>query len=409
MNLIPAFAKMAGPHRTVYPRQFWLLFWGMMISTIGSSMVWPFLVVYVSGRLSLPLTAVASLITLSSGMSLLSSFIGGPVIDRFGRKWVMVGSLIANAAGYLLMSQANTFPAFAVIMALNGLVNPLYRIGADAMMADLIPAPQRPDAYSLLRMSNNLGISIGPAVGGFISAISYTIAFTFASAGLVIYGLLIAIFAVETLPEQKDSGGSKMQRPLGGYGLLFANRPYIGMIAAFALVQVCASLIWVLLAIYTKQNYGITESQYGWIPTTNALMVVLFQFGVTQVTKRHCPLLMLAVGALFYSIGNLSVAFGAGFWSFWASMVIMTIGELILVPTTSTYAANMAPADQRARYMSLLGLTWSLASGIGPVFGGVLSDQVGPRSIWYGGGLIGLAGLVGFILLEHRQRAQKVL
>jgi len=53
-----------------YPRQFWLLFWGMLISTIGSSMIWPFLMVYASKRLNLPMTQTASLITLNSTASL---------------------------------------------------------------------------------------------------------------------------------------------------------------------------------------------------------------------------------------------------------------------------------------------------------------------------------------------------
>ena len=116
-------------------------------------------------------------------------------MDRLGRKWVMVFSLFTNGLGYLLMSQADSFLPLPRSWRSMELVNPLYRVGADAMMADLIPAAQRPDAYSLLRMSNNLGISVGPAIGGFIAAVSYSIAFSFAALGLFIYGLMIAIFA----------------------------------------------------------------------------------------------------------------------------------------------------------------------------------------------------------------------
>ena len=55
-----------------YPRQFWLLFTGMLISTLGASMVWPFLMIYVSGRLKLPLTEVASLMTINAASCLSS-------------------------------------------------------------------------------------------------------------------------------------------------------------------------------------------------------------------------------------------------------------------------------------------------------------------------------------------------
>jgi MFS family permease len=392
-----------------YPRQFWLMFCGMLISTLGSSMVWPFTVVYVSSKLHLPLTAAASLISISSLTGFVSALVGGPVIDRLGRKWVMVVSLFLNGLGYLLMSQANSYLVFAAIMVLNGAVNPLYRVAADAMLADLVPPQKRPDAYSLLRMANNVGISIGPAIGGFVIMASFTVAFSLAAAGLVTYSLLLTAFGRETLPERGTDAPHPLKEPLGGYGKVLANRPFSSMVGVFTLVQICASLIWVLLAVYSMTHYGVTGSQYGWIPTTNALMVVLLQFGVTQVSKRYRPLPVMAIGAFFYGIATLSIAFGTGFWSFWASMVVMTLGELLLVPTASTYTANLAPADQRARYMSLSGLTWNVASAIGPIFGGVLSDNYGPKTTWYGGGIVGALSVVGFLILERVFRKPRAM
>jgi len=403
--------------RTPYPRQFWLMFVGMLISTIGSSMIWPFLMIYISERLNLPLTAAAGLITLNSGVGLLASFVAGPIVDYLGRKWVMVISLVVNALGYVLLSQAHSYPAFAALMTLSGFFNPLYRIGADAMMADLIPASQRAEAYSMLRLSNNLGVAIGPAVGGFIASISYGIAFAFAATGMSLYGLLIALLARETLPRaaRKKRHNTKEQNttrePLGGYGRVLADKPFVGFVATFTLTQMSAAVVWVLLSVYTKQHYGLPESRYGLIPTTNALMVVLFQIPVTLITKRYPPLPVLAVGSLFYAVAATSVAWGRDFWAFWLSMVVMTIGELILIPTATTYVAGRAPEDMRGRYMSIYGLTWNVASGLGPVLGGFLSDTLGPQFTWYGGGLVGFLGTLFFILMalaSPRQEAQPV-
>jgi MFS family permease len=83
-------------------------------------------------------------------------------------------------------------------------------------------------------------------------------------------------------------------------------------------------------------------------------------------------------------------------------MVVMTIGELIIVPTSSTYIANLAPVDMRGRYMSFYTLTWGVASGIGPVFGGFLSDLFGPKAIWIGGAIAGGMGVVFFQILARR-------
>ncbi len=386
-----------------YPRQFWLLFWGLLISTIGTSMIWPFLMIYVSERLNLPLTLVASLMTLNAGMGLLSSFFAGPIIDRAGRKWVMAVSLCVSGLVYFGLSRADSLPAFAVLMAASGTVSPLYRVGANAMMADLISAERRADAYSLLRTGHNLGVALGPAVGGIIATISYAIAFYFAAGGLLIYSLLVTFLAAETLPARlSETPGAVVKERFGGYGRVLRDRQFISFVGTYTLIQVCAAMIWVLLGVYAKENYAVSEGLYGFIPMTNALMVVFFQYSVTQVTKRRQPLSVLAVGALFYSVALGSVALGRGFWAFWLSMVILTVGELIQSPTATTLAANLAPAEMRGRYMSLYGLTWGVATGIGPVLGGLLNDRLGPTAIWYGGAVIGLAGGLLFLSLVQR-------
>ncbi len=385
-----------------YPAQYWLMFTGMLLSTIGSSMIWPFLMIYASERLNQPMTTLASLLTLNAVAGLVMSFIAGPIIDRLGRKWIMVFSLISNGAGFLLLSQANTLPAFAALMALQGAVNPLYRIGADAMMADLIPPARRIDAYSLLRLSNNAGVAIGPAVGGFLAASSYNTAFYFAAAGMTTYGLLLALLARETLPLAAANDPERFQHAVkerfGGYGRVLRDHTFISFTLAFWLTMISAAILWVLLAVYTKENFGLSESRYGLIPTTNALMVVFLQLPITQVTKRFKAMPVLAVGAFFYAVGVGSVALGSTFWGFWASMVIITLGELIMVPTSSTFVANLAPADMRGRYMSIYGLTWSIAHGVGPVIGGLLNDHLGPRTIWYGGSLIGMVSVILYLI-----------
>ncbi len=366
-------------------------------------MIWPFLLIYVSEKLALPLTTVASLLTLNATTGLITSFLAGPVIDRVGRKWVMVFSLAMNGIINIFMSQANSLPAFALLMGLTGAFNPLYRVGADAMMADLIPPEKRIDAYSLLRLSNNVGVALGPAIGGFVAGVSYTAAFACAASGLLVYSVLILVLAVETLPQEAANLARQKAEPLGGYGIILKDGRFIPFVAAFTLTQIASAMVWTLLSVYTKVNYNLPEAMYGFIPTTNALMVVFVQLGVTQISKRHPPLRALAVGSLFYAVGVGSIALGRSFWGFWISMVIITLGELIMVPTASTLTANLAPADMRGRYMSIYGLTWAVASGTGPVVGGYLNDTIAPVSIWYGGLCIGLVSTIAFLLISRRR------
>jgi MFS family permease len=385
-----------------YPKQFKLMFFGMLISTIGSSMIWPFLMIFVRQQVNMSLTQTASLMTINATAGIIAAFIAGPITDRIGRKWVMVISLAGNGAVYFFMSNAHSYLNFAVLLAMSGTFNPLYRVGADAMLADLIPSEKRPDAYALMRLSNNAGIAIGPMLGGFLSTISYNITFFMAGSGMLIYSLLIAFFAQETLPKigLLSEHGLKS---IGGYIQILRDSRFLSFIGAFTLAQMCAVLIWILMPVYANELYKVPEGQYGFIPTTNALMVVFFQVFVTRKTKHYRPLPVMTIGTAFYTLAVASVALGHSFIGFWISIVIMTIGELILMPTASTYVAGVAPPDMRGRYMSIAGLSWSAAAGIAPLMGGYLSDNISPVAIWYGGVFIGVMGILGFILLSRKE------
>lgn len=391
-----------------YPTQFWLMFCGMFLSTVGTSMIWPFLMIYISEKLDQTLTAATSLLTINAFTSLCTSFIAGIITDKLGRKWVMVFSLIGNGLVYLLMGQALTLTHFTILMIFWGFFNPLYRVGGDAMVADLIQPLKRPDAYALLRMSNNVGIAIGPAIGGFIATSSYNIAFICASAGLLSYGALLLLFGHETLPKQ-DQPTTDIYEFLSGYKLVFRNRPFMLLVTSFALAQMAVVPIWVLMSVYAKAEHGIPESQFGLIATTNAILVVLFQLPMTHRTKRYPPIMIMIVSTAIYAVAVGAVAIATNFWGFWSCMVCMTIGELMLVPTVSSFAANMAPIDMRGRYLSIFGMTWGIASGISSLIGGLLSDTFGPQFIWYGAALMGSFGVVCFYLLGHAVRDQQSL
>ena len=398
--------KLKGYLRT-YPPQFWLLFWGMLVSTTGMSMIWPFLVLYISEELTLPLSTITSLISINAVMSLSSSLIAGTITDKMGRKWAMVVSLVVNGITFLLMIPANTYGQYAVLMALRGAFRPLYRVGSDAMIADLVSADQRADAYALTRLSKNVGVAMGPALGGVIVSTSYGITFSIAAGATIFFSILIALFAYETLPDAAREVQEKLTANLKAYGEIFKDRVFSSFVAGFTLRQISGSILWVLLGAYAKENYGVAENLYGLIPTTNALMVVLLQLFVTRKTSRYSPLIIMSLGTFLYGVGVGSIALGTGFWGFLTSMVIVTLGELMVIPTASTYTANRAPENMRGRYMSMLALTWGAGSMIGPLMGGFLNDNISPASIWYGGGAAGIIGSLIFLVLVIKTGSEK--
>jgi MFS family permease len=386
-----------------YPSQFWVMVVGLFISSAGASMIWPFMMIYASEKLNLTLSAVSTLITVNAVVGLFASFIAGAIADKVGRKPVMVISLAVNGLSYFFMSYANSYLEFAIIMVFMGASNPLYQVGSDAMLADLIIPERRSRAFAIIRMVNNAGIAVGPAVGGFVAAHSYSAAFVCAAVGMFCYSMLLLFKARETLDEKYHEGIVSWRRSLSEYGLVFKDVSYIIFALLIGLGLIAPSMLWTLLSVYTKQNFGLPENLYGWLPTTNALMCVLVQYPITQLFRKTRPLSIITLGVLVYALGVGSVFFMHSFWGFWSSMVLMTLGELILLPTASKYIADLAPEDMRGRYMSFYWFAWGIARGVAPLIGGFMNDKISPQSIWLAALAIGLTSTLGLLVYRSRR------
>ncbi len=398
-----------------YPRAFWLLIACFFFNRIGASLIWPFITLYIREQTSSPLTAIGyltklnlfasssnlnipvALTTITTLLSLqaLSSVIGTSAIstlmDHFGRKNIMIIGLIGFSALLIFMSSANQLWQWTVIVPLYGILQPVFYIGVYAMIADIVKPEDRTSAFAMIRTASNLAIAIGPAIFGVLIAQSHTFAY-FISILINLIVLVPLIFVIrETLPQKTFT-----TRISTGYGAILRDRPFVTFIAVFTLIEIATALVFNLLSVYTKENFGIPENQFGQILAINALMVVFFQFGVTRITRRYRPLFIMSLGSAIYALGLIGYAVSSLLPHFMIAMVIMTLGELMVSPTSNALVANMAPPDKRARYMGIYSLTYTFGTGVGPVAGGVLSDSFGPPAIWYGGAFTAFLSAIGF-------------
>ncbi len=389
---------------TRFPSQLWLLFWGTLTGSMGQSLVWPFLTIYIRQRVDVPLTTITFLFTLQSFASFAATALLGPLMDRIGRKRPMIAGLVASGLTLLLMSQAAMLWHWAILLALYGMVNSVFRIGSYAMVADLVAPDRRAEVYALLRMGDNLGITVGPALGGFLVTIGYILSYTVAAASQLILVIFVALIIHETLPAHSRGDRQPDQAPTPravGYGAMLRDYRFLGIWGLYILVQIASSMVFVLLGLYVKENYSIPEEQFGIIIGTNAAMVVFFQYGITRLADYRSPLATMALGALIYGSGLAIFALSRAFAGFLLGIIVLTIGEMLLVPTGTALVSNMAPPAMRARYIGLFSLSFRIGSGIGPVLGGFLSDNVAPVAIWYAGAGACLVASVGYLILSR--------
>lgn len=380
-----------------YPFQFWILFCARFIGAAGGSLVWPFLTVYLRQRLEIPLTTVGVLFAINAGVGLFSQVLWGPVVDKYGRKTAMIAGLTNEVVVMLGFALLGSLQAYAVLIAMSGLIEPASRIGSDAMIADLIKKEKRAGAYALLRMVSNAGVAIGPAVGGFLAATSYLLTFSGAALASTIALLLVVFLVRETKPELSEA--EQVERPGGGFGYILRDFPFLAFCLASIFLWMAYEPFMQLLPVYMKEGFGILESGFGLIMTANALMVVFFQFAMTRITEKYPDAYVMAAGAFWTGLGALATALSHNFAWFLFSMIVVTVGELIWAPTSIAFVAKLAPVDMRGRYMGVYGIMGSIGWGIGPIASGYVYDNLAPVGVWYLAVGLAIAGTVAFMVI----------
>ena len=137
--------------------------------------------------------------------------------------------------------------------------------------------------------------------------------------------------------------------------------------------------------------------------------MILFQIWVMSLLKSRPPFLMMALGTLFYMIGFWMFGFVSTYALFVLAVIIITIGEMIVMPTGQALAANFARIDMRGRYMAMFDLTNKIPATVGPAAAGVVLDNYNPNLLWHIGALLCAVAAVSFYILHVRLGSQREL
>lgn len=382
-----------------YPPQFWLLFWTTLLFRASFAMMWPFTTIYVRQKLDISVSVATLLLSVQAVASLLSVMAVGSLMDQFGRKGAMILGVFAEAFVLIGMAFSTQFPVWVVLMAMHGALYPIFGVGVNTMVTDIVQPEQRASAYALNRMVSNAGIAIGPMIGGLLAQVSFQLIFLSIAVIFVVLAVIMQLSLEETVPRNTETTSTTNTK---GYGTILKDRLFLQIFGAYIVILIAYTQVFVLLPLYTQENFGLRESQYTLLFTLNASMVVFLQYSVTRQTQQFRTATLLIAGAVLYMVGVTSITWDSTLPMFLLSMGIMTLGELVMLPTLMTLVGNLAPVNMRARYMGVFSLGYPVASGIGPVMGGLVNDHIAPTAIWTVAGLFAAVGVMGFLLLARR-------
>lgn len=384
-----------------YPSTFWTLVGATFVDRLGGAVLFPFFSLYITARFGVGMTEAGVIFTIFAFSGIVGGTAGGALTDRFGRRNIVIFSLLSSALSALSLGLVDDLGLLYGLALFVGLFSRIGRPAREAMVADLLPEEKHTEGYGVMRVVNNLAIALGPAIGGFIASRSYLGLFIADALGSVITAILVFFLLPETRPAPAE--GAEEERTwdsVRGYLIVLRDRSFMAFVLIFVLLSLGYIQLFSTLSVYLRDVHGLPDQGYGWLLTTNAAMVVLFQFGITRLVRGLPPLPLMALGTFFYAVGLGLYGFVSVFPLFLLAIVIATTGELLVKPTAQAMVARFAPAQMRGRYMALFGFTWPIAQAIGPLSAGLIMDNADPRLVWYAASFLVLCAGAGFLALR---------
>jgi MFS family permease len=382
-----------------FPEKFWVVVGTSFIDQIGNTLLFPFFSLYITQKFGVGMTQAGIVLGTFSAFGLIGSMIGGALTDKFGRKSLVLFGLIFSAISTLSLGLVNEFTVLIPLAVVIGLLSNIAGPARQAMVADLLPEEKRQEGFGVLRVVGNMAWIIGPTIGGFIAGRSYFALFVMDAVISCIVAVIFFFYINETKPE--TSGESEgVLKTFAGYSTVLKDYAYVAFLVVSMLMGLVYQQLYNSLSVYLRDSHGIQPQGYGFLLTASAITVILFQFPTTRIIKKYPAFLMMAVGVFFYMIGFGMFGFATVYWLFTVAVIIITVGEMVIMPTASALAANFAPEDMRGRYMAVFGLSWALPATVGPSAAGLILDNFNPNLLWYIGALICAVSVFSFYLLH---------
>ena len=386
------------------PASVWIVFATTFVNRAGT-MVVPFMVLYVTRHLGVRPALAGVALTVYGLGGLVSGPIAGRLCDRLGAFAVLRGALVLSGLILLAFPLASRFGTFLAITFVWSLVAESVRPATMTALTSVVRPEQRKVAVAVNRLGINLGMSVGPAVGGFLATVSFPLLFVVdgasaLAAGLVLTALLawrpLALLAAGRLG---DDPLALENRP--GTSVLRDPRAVVFLTGVF-LMGVVFYQHEGAMPLFLVRDLHYRESFYGLLFVVNTVLIVVAEVPLNLAMAGWSHRGTMVLGAVLYALGFGSMALLHSVPGLLLSAVVWTFGEMIAIPASSAYAADIAPPGRTGRYAGAYAAMFSLAILVGPWAGTIALEQFGGTALWSGILVIGLLSAAVLSLTDQR-------
>ena len=389
------------------PREVWFLCLAILVNRAGT-MVLPFLTLYLTADRRFSAGTAGLALTIYGLAAIVIAPISGRLSDRLGGLRIIKLSLFLTGLILLVFPFANSLISIFVMTGLWALVNEAFRPPSMSIIGELAGPAQRKAAFALSRLAINLGMSIGPVIGGFLAMRSFKLLFYADASTAILAGLLLVLVPWRSgsaahqqvnhqtgEPELTGLDAAQLGSPASTsaaavpYSSVLKDRRFLYFLAAMIPVELVFFQSLAAMPLFLVRDLHLTEAGFGMLLAINTVLIILIEVPLNAAMGDWPHRRGLALGALLVGLGFGGLVFGGGVFWVAATVVVWTFGEMILLPASAAYVSDIAPPARSGAYMGLYTMGFSVAFAIGPLLGVQAMERFGPGSVWIGTFLCG--------------------
>ncbi len=380
------------------PAAVWQLSIGLLINRAGT-MVMPFLSLYLVRELGWPTTDAAVVLFAFGLGSMVGSYAGGALSDRWNPIRVQIGSLVASGAVFLSLTQLHSLVTLTLGVLVAGAVNDAFRPACMTAAIEASPPPIQARALGLIRLAANAGMGIGPAVGGLLAGIDYVWIFV----GEAVTCWLAAVWLWRRLRGYESTRHDPRAKDGTHRRSLWTDGPLLALLALIFVAVLVLFQVFNSFPLYLTSDYGLNEVQVGLIFAFNAALIVVFEMILIKLMEHRAPALTMGFGLFLLCAGFGLMPLGRGLAFAALTVVVWTVGEMLALPFANVLVARRAGPGRVGEAMGMYMVMFSVAFLVAPVGLPVL-DRFGGDVLWTVAGLLGIPIWIFTVMLAPSLR-----
>lgn len=291
----------------------------------------------------------------------------GSLSDRYGRRPVLLGSLLGLGIDYVFLAFAPTLGWLVVGRVIAGITGASFST-AQAYIADVTPPEKRSQSFGMIGAAFGVGFVLGPLIGGVASGFGLKVPFMVAAA-LSLLNFLYGYFVIpESLaPENRRPFQWARANPVGSLIRLGKYPAVLPLLVCIGLFNISGHANQSASSYVGMERYGWGPKDIGYFLTYVGVLIAAAQGGLVRVVLHKLGQLKTAYfGYFWYFLGCLLLGFASEAWMFYAFFAVQALG-FVSGAALQGYVSAQVPANEQGELQGATGSIISITGIIGPL------------------------------------------